>query len=106
MSTLTRHCLFVQICSEFHRITNVNLKNRFYAQLDQHGRRLQSLFRKKAARTGKVAEALEQLFSAYDRLVSEIHFLVLDWNNTVDYVCVNSSLHSLIIECIEDYLFN
>ncbi|KAK0142163.1 hypothetical protein N1851_020146 [Merluccius polli] len=55
-----------QICAEFRRITNINLKNHFYAELDQHAPRLQSLFRKKAARTGKVAEVLDQLFSAYD----------------------------------------
>uniref|UniRef100_A0A3Q3NBK1 PB1 domain-containing protein n=1 Tax=Mastacembelus armatus TaxID=205130 RepID=A0A3Q3NBK1_9TELE len=55
VATLT-YTLFVQICAEFHRITNMNLKNHFYAVLDQHSPRLQSLFRKKAARSGKVAE--------------------------------------------------
>ncbi|XP_074524801.1 uncharacterized protein LOC141789322 [Halichoeres trimaculatus] len=55
-----------QICSEFHRISNVNLKNRFYAELDQHIPRLLTLFRKKAARTGKVAGVLDQLFNSYD----------------------------------------
>ncbi|XP_072568849.1 sterile alpha motif domain-containing protein 3-like isoform X2 [Paramormyrops kingsleyae] len=55
-----------QICAEFHRITNMNLKNHFYAVLDQHAPRLQSLFRKKAARTGRVAEVLDQLFRNYD----------------------------------------
>ncbi|KAL1268069.1 hypothetical protein QQF64_033432 [Cirrhinus molitorella] len=53
-----------QICAEFHRVTNVNLKNRFFAQLDQHT--LQSLFRKKASRTGKASELLDQLFKIYD----------------------------------------
>lgn len=60
---------------------NVNLKNLFYAELDQHAPHLQSLFRKKAARTRKVAETLDQLFSTYDLQVSWLHFLVLD-NNT------------------------
>ncbi|XP_030606898.1 sterile alpha motif domain-containing protein 3-like isoform X2 [Archocentrus centrarchus] len=55
-----------QICAEFHRITNLNLKNHFYAVLDQHIPRLQSLFRKKAARTGKVSDVLSQLFRTYD----------------------------------------
>ncbi|KAM6978686.1 sterile alpha motif domain-containing protein 3-like isoform 2-T2 [Tautogolabrus adspersus] len=55
-----------QICAEFHRITNINLKNHFYAELDRHVPRLQSLFRKKAARTGKVSEVLDQLFNTYD----------------------------------------
>uniref|UniRef100_A0A3Q3RZ58 PB1 domain-containing protein n=1 Tax=Mastacembelus armatus TaxID=205130 RepID=A0A3Q3RZ58_9TELE len=55
-----------QICADFHRITNMNLKNHFYAVLDQHSPRLQSLFRKKAARSGKVAEALNHLFRISD----------------------------------------
>ncbi|XP_065813779.1 sterile alpha motif domain-containing protein 3-like isoform X2 [Labrus bergylta] len=56
-----------QICAEFHRITNINLKIHFYSELDRHVPRLQSLFRKKAARTGKVSEVLDQLFNTYDR---------------------------------------
>ncbi|KAM6992716.1 uncharacterized protein LKV04_008681 isoform 2-T2 [Tautogolabrus adspersus] len=55
-----------QMCAEFHRITNINLKNHFYAELDRHVPRLQSLCRKKAARTGKVSEVLDQLFNTYD----------------------------------------
>nr|XP_012771048.2 uncharacterized protein LOC101485534 [Maylandia zebra] len=55
-----------QIYAEFHRITNLTLKNHFYAVLDQHAPRLQSLFRKKAARTGKVSDVLSQLFRTYD----------------------------------------
>ncbi|XP_047205248.1 uncharacterized protein LOC124857815 isoform X2 [Girardinichthys multiradiatus] len=55
-----------QICAEFHRITNLNLKNHFFAVLDQHAPWLQSLFRKKAARTGKVSDVLSQLFRTYD----------------------------------------
>ncbi|KAK5893771.1 hypothetical protein CgunFtcFv8_006611 [Champsocephalus gunnari] len=52
--------------TEFHRITNLNLKNHFYAELDRHVLHLQSLFRKKAASKGKVAEVLDQLFASYD----------------------------------------
>ncbi|KAI9534189.1 hypothetical protein NQZ68_016907 [Dissostichus eleginoides] len=55
-----------QICAEFHRITNINLKNHFYAELDRHTPRLQRIFRKKAACKGKVAEVLDQLFISYD----------------------------------------
>ncbi|XP_033987975.1 uncharacterized protein LOC117483736 [Trematomus bernacchii] len=54
------------IYAECHRITNLNLKNHFYAELDRHAPRLQSLFRKKAASKGKVAEVLNQLFVSYD----------------------------------------
>lgn len=43
------------------------------------------MFRKKAARTGKAAEALEQIFSAYNLQGSWLHFLVFDRNTTVDY---------------------
>ncbi len=45
------------------------------------------LFREKAARTRKVAEVLDQLFSTYGPQVSWLHFLVIDNNTTVDYVC-------------------
>uniref|UniRef100_A0A3B4GB81 Uncharacterized protein n=1 Tax=Pundamilia nyererei TaxID=303518 RepID=A0A3B4GB81_9CICH len=62
-----------QIYAEFHRITNLTLKNHFYAVLDQHAPRLQSLFRKKAARTGKVSDVLSQLFRTYDLQVVDIH---------------------------------
>uniref|UniRef100_A0A3Q3FGL7 Uncharacterized protein n=1 Tax=Labrus bergylta TaxID=56723 RepID=A0A3Q3FGL7_9LABR len=64
-----------QICAEFHRITNINLKNHFYSELDRHVPRLQSLFRKKAARTGKVSEVLDQLFNTYDRQVIDVNVL-------------------------------
>ncbi|XP_042258150.1 uncharacterized protein LOC121889970 isoform X3 [Thunnus maccoyii] len=55
-----------QICAEFHRISNINLKNCFYAELDRHAPRLQRLFRRKAARTGKAAEVLSRIFQMYD----------------------------------------
>lgn len=89
--------MFVQICSEFHRITNINMKNHFYAELDGHAPHLQSLFRKKAAHTGKPAEALDQLFSAYDLQVSWLHFLVFDSNTTMDYVHSNLFSHEPIL---------
>ena len=63
-------CFVLQISAEFHRISNINLKNRFYAELDRHAPRLQSLFRKKASRTGKAAEVLSQIFTAFDVQVS------------------------------------
>ncbi|KTG39851.1 hypothetical protein cypCar_00036473 [Cyprinus carpio] len=52
--------------SEFHRITNISLKNKFYAELDNHTPRLIAVYRQKAARTGKAAEALRSICSAYD----------------------------------------
>uniref|UniRef100_A0A3P8SLL5 PB1 domain-containing protein n=1 Tax=Amphiprion percula TaxID=161767 RepID=A0A3P8SLL5_AMPPE len=65
-----------QICAEFHRITNMNLKNHFYAVLDRHSPHLHNLFRKKAALTGKVSEVLGQLFRIYDLQVRGLHFLM------------------------------
>ncbi|XP_042580921.1 uncharacterized protein LOC109047373 isoform X2 [Cyprinus carpio] len=55
-----------QIAAEFHRITNISLKNKFYAELDNHTPRLIAVYRQKAARTGKAAEALRSICSAYD----------------------------------------
>ncbi|KAL6455495.1 hypothetical protein MHYP_G00360350 [Metynnis hypsauchen] len=60
-----------QICAEFHRITNVNLQNKFYAELDKHTPRLLAVFRQKAARTGKTAEAVRSIFTAYDVLTEQ-----------------------------------
>ncbi|KAL7827665.1 hypothetical protein SRHO_G00333830 [Serrasalmus rhombeus] len=57
-----------QVCAEFHRITNINLRNKFYAELDKHTPRLLGVYRQKAACTGKTAEALRSIFSAYDLL--------------------------------------
>ncbi|KAL1269050.1 hypothetical protein QQF64_031339 [Cirrhinus molitorella] len=57
-----------RIAAEFHRITNISLKNKFYAELDKHTPRLLAVYRQKPARTGKAAEALRSIFSAYDLL--------------------------------------
>lgn len=62
--------IFVQICAEFHRIVNVNLKNHFYAVFDQYIPGLLSLLRQKAGRSAVLSDALNQLFIIYDRLVS------------------------------------
>uniref|UniRef100_A0A673JJG8 Uncharacterized protein n=1 Tax=Sinocyclocheilus rhinocerous TaxID=307959 RepID=A0A673JJG8_9TELE len=56
-----------QVCAEFQRITNVNLRNQFYVELDRHTPQLVALFRQKAARTGKVSEMLRDILSVYDR---------------------------------------
>ena len=66
------NCFVLQIAAEFHRISNINLKNRFYAELDRHAPRLQILFRKRASRTGKGAEVLSHIFTAFDLQVSLI----------------------------------
>ncbi|XP_054588697.1 uncharacterized protein [Nothobranchius furzeri] len=56
-----------QICAEFHRITNVNLRNQFYSELDNLTPRLLILLRQKAARTGKTSEALSGMLKLYDK---------------------------------------
>ncbi|XP_029916458.1 sterile alpha motif domain-containing protein 3-like [Myripristis murdjan] len=55
-----------QVCAEFHRITNVNLRNQFYAELDLHTPRLVALYRQKTTRTGKISEALRDILKIYD----------------------------------------
>ena len=55
--------------AEFQRITNQNLPNTFYAELDRHTPRLMALFRQKASRTGKNADALAEIFKVHDEQV-------------------------------------
>ncbi|KAK7891385.1 hypothetical protein WMY93_023348 [Mugilogobius chulae] len=56
-----------QICAEFHRISNVNLRNQFYAELDRQIPELFFLFRKKASNSGKAAETLRNMIEVYDK---------------------------------------
>ncbi|MED6250826.1 hypothetical protein ATANTOWER_011162 [Ataeniobius toweri] len=51
---------------EFHCITNVNLRNPFYAEFDHHTPTKTGLYRQKASRSGKIAEALQKILGAYD----------------------------------------
>lgn len=60
-----------QVCAEFQRITNVNLRSQFYAELDRHTPQLMALFRQKAVRTGKISEMLCDILSVYD--VQDFH---------------------------------
>lgn len=59
--------------AEFQRITNQNLPNTFYAELDRHTPRLMTLFRQRASKTGKIADYLANIFKVHDEEVS-IHF--------------------------------
>ncbi|KAL3976508.1 interleukin 18 [Sarotherodon galilaeus] len=58
----------MRLCAEFHRVTNINLLNQFYAELDRHTPRLMALYRQKAARTGKISEDLRNILNHYDCL--------------------------------------
>ncbi|KAF7641136.1 hypothetical protein LDENG_00292370, partial [Lucifuga dentata] len=55
-----------KVFAEFHRITNVNLRSQFFAKLDRHTPKLLILYRVKASRTGKTAEALHDILKIYD----------------------------------------
>ncbi|KAI7789727.1 hypothetical protein IRJ41_001288 [Triplophysa rosa] len=56
---------------EFQRITNQNLPNTLYSELDRHIPRLMTLFRQKAAKTGKTSDALAEILKIYDE--QELH---------------------------------
>ncbi|XP_077065672.1 uncharacterized protein LOC143718532 [Siphateles boraxobius] len=60
-----------ELYAEFQRITNQNLPNTFYAELDRHLPRLMTLFRQKASKTGKISDALAEIFKIHDE--QEIH---------------------------------
>ncbi|TKS84012.1 Sterile alpha motif domain-containing protein 3 [Collichthys lucidus] len=55
-----------EIYAEYQRITNQNLPNTFYAALDRHLPRMMTLFRQKAAKTGKTADALASILKLHD----------------------------------------
>ncbi|XP_034551799.1 uncharacterized protein LOC117821539 [Notolabrus celidotus] len=61
-----------QVCAEFHRIANINLRNQFYSELDRHTPRLLAVYRQKAGRTGKASEALRNILKLYDQQVQDI----------------------------------
>ncbi|KAJ3615271.1 hypothetical protein NHX12_018839, partial [Muraenolepis orangiensis] len=59
------------VYAEFQMVTNRNLPNTFYAELDRHIRRLMTLFRQKATKTGTTAVALADILRIHDE--QEIH---------------------------------
>lgn len=59
----------LQVNAEFQRITNKNLPNAFYAELDKITPRLLAIFRQKASKTGKTADGLAEIFRAHDAQV-------------------------------------
>ena len=66
----------LQVNAEFQRITNKNLPNAFYAELDNITPRLLAVFRQKASKTGKIADGTE-IFRAHDEQVCICNF---PWN--------------------------
>ncbi|KAL0984765.1 hypothetical protein UPYG_G00146620 [Umbra pygmaea] len=61
-----------ELYAEFQRITNQNLPNTFYAELDRHLPRLMTLFRQKASKTGKTADALAEILKFHDEQRSTV----------------------------------
>ncbi|RXN32102.1 sterile alpha motif domain-containing 3 [Labeo rohita] len=57
--------------AEYQRVTNENLPNKFYAQLDYHLPRLMTLLRQKSSKTGKTADTLANLLKVHDE--QELH---------------------------------
>ncbi|KAI7803068.1 hypothetical protein IRJ41_002331 [Triplophysa rosa] len=55
-----------EVYAEFQRITNQNLPNTLYSELDRHIPRLMTLFRQKAAKTGKTSDALAEILRIFD----------------------------------------
>ncbi|XP_076850659.1 adhesion G protein-coupled receptor L3-like [Brachyhypopomus gauderio] len=62
-------CFILTVYAEFQRITNQNLPNKFYAQLDHYTPRLMTMFRQKASKTGRVSDALVDILKAHDEQV-------------------------------------
>ncbi|KAJ4921968.1 hypothetical protein JOQ06_027784 [Pogonophryne albipinna] len=60
-----------RVYAEFQRITNQNLLNTFYAAFDRHLPRLMAIFRQKASKSGKTAEALAEILKIHDE--QELH---------------------------------
>ncbi|XP_034092037.1 uncharacterized protein LOC117559389 [Gymnodraco acuticeps] len=60
-----------EVYAEFQRITNQNLPNTFYAAFDRHLPRLMAIFRPKASKSGKTAEALADILKIHDE--QELH---------------------------------
>lgn len=73
----------VQVFAEFHRITNMNPRNRFFCELDRHTPQLLQLYRQKTSQTGKTAEALREILKIY-YLETNLG-LILSWGQSVSY---------------------
>ncbi|XP_041652493.1 uncharacterized protein LOC121515669 [Cheilinus undulatus] len=61
-----------RVYAEFHRITNINLQNQFYSELDRHIPRLLATYRQKAGRTGKTSETLRNILQLYDQQIQDV----------------------------------
>ncbi|MGH0164631.1 UNVERIFIED_CONTAM: hypothetical protein FKN15_047495 [Acipenser sinensis] len=55
-----------QVYAKFQRITNQNLPNIFYEELNCHTLRLMTLYRQRASKTGKTSDALADILRIHD----------------------------------------
>ncbi|RXM28688.1 hypothetical protein EOD39_2516 [Acipenser ruthenus] len=60
-----------KVYAEFQRITNQNLPNIFYEELDRHTLRLMILYRQRASKTGKTSDALADILRIHDLQVED-----------------------------------
>nr|XP_023656940.1 uncharacterized protein LOC111838322 [Paramormyrops kingsleyae] len=60
-----------EVFAEFQRITNQNLPNKFYSELDRHTPRLMTMYRQKASKTGQFADVLANILKVHDE--QELH---------------------------------
>ncbi|RXM96314.1 hypothetical protein EOD39_15836 [Acipenser ruthenus] len=60
-----------QVYAEFQRITNQNLPNIFYEELDRHTLCLMTLYRQRASKTGKTSDALADILMIHDLQVED-----------------------------------
>lgn len=69
INKLVLPCLlfFMQLYSEFHRITNLNLPSTFYAALDKYTPQLLQLYKKR--KTGSFGQKMEAVMMAFEEQV-------------------------------------
>ncbi|MGH0186502.1 UNVERIFIED_CONTAM: hypothetical protein FKN15_033549 [Acipenser sinensis] len=60
-----------EVYPEFQRITNQNLPNIFYEELDRHTLLLMTLYRQRASKTGKTSDALADILRIHDLQVED-----------------------------------
>ena len=70
----------MQLYSEFHRITNLNLPSTFYAALDKYTPQLLQLYKKR--KTGSFGQKMEAVMMAFEEQV----FFCFFFNYFMHYV--------------------
>ncbi|MGH0184502.1 UNVERIFIED_CONTAM: hypothetical protein FKN15_015679 [Acipenser sinensis] len=60
-----------EVYAKFQRITNQNLPNIFYEELNCHTLRLMTLYRQRASKTGKTSDALADILRIHDLQVED-----------------------------------